>query len=246
MTGSEPLHRERSAEVKGKALDDSNPRGPGPGAIAPDGSPTDLYAVLPPDDESAALLHTAVPAGASILELGAGTGRMTHLLAALGHPVVAVDESAEMLAHVRGVETVRCRIEDLDLDRRFDVVLLASHVLEYVGVDVEAMLSVCRRHVAPGGRVIFQRQPSQWYDTVRPGTWTRKGVHFELCDLRRPAPGVVSATMRYRIGSRTWSHSFTSRRIGDDVLPALLARAGLHFERFISPDGGWVLAGPVG
>jgi SAM-dependent methyltransferase len=227
-------------------LDDSNPRGGGPGAIAPDGSPTDLYAALPPDDEGAALVHSAIPAGATVLELGAGTGRMTHPLTALGHPVVAVDESAEMLAHVRGAETVRCRIGDLDLGRRFDAVVLASHLLEYVEADLGVMLSACRRHVTPGGRVIFQRQPSQWYDTVRPGTWTRNGVGYELCDLRRPAPGVVSATMRYRIGPRTWSHSFTSRRIGDDVLPAVLARAGLRFERFISPDGGWVLAGPVG
>jgi hypothetical protein len=34
-----------------------------------------------------------------------------------------------MLAHVRGAETVRGRIEELALGRRFDVVLLASHLI---------------------------------------------------------------------------------------------------------------------
>jgi len=53
------------------------------------------------------IVHAAVPPGASILELGAGAGRVTHPLVALGHPVVAVDESAEMLARIRGAETVR-------------------------------------------------------------------------------------------------------------------------------------------
>jgi len=61
--------------------------------------------------------------------VGCGTGRITHPLVALGHPVVAVDESPEMLAHVRDAEKVCARIEHLALGRRFDVVLLASHLI---------------------------------------------------------------------------------------------------------------------
>jgi SAM-dependent methyltransferase len=70
------------------------------------------------------IIHAAVPGGTSILELGSGTGRVTSALTALGRPVVAVDESAEMLARVRGAETVQAGIEDLSLGRLFDVVLL--------------------------------------------------------------------------------------------------------------------------
>lgn len=227
------------------AMTDESPKGAGPGAIAPDGSATEFYAALPPDDESAALVHGAIPAGASILELGCGTGRMTQPLVGLGHPVVAVDESAEMLAHVRGAETVRASIEELDLGRSFDAVLLASYVLEYVGVDRRRMLASCRRHVAPDGCVIFQRQPPEWYDTVRPSTWARGEVGYELRDLERRAEGVLSATMRYRIGERTWSHSFTTRRLDDETLPATLGEAGLRFDRLLTPDGGWVMARPV-
>lgn len=96
--------------------------------ITPDGCAVDFYALMPAFGEPA-IVHDAAGPGASILELGSGAGRVTHPLVALGHPVVAVDESPEMLAHVRGTETVQARIEDLALDRRFDAVLLASHLI---------------------------------------------------------------------------------------------------------------------
>src|SRR4030095_7001779 len=102
--------------------------GTGPGTITPDGCAVELYALLQPMGEPE-IVHAAVPAGASVLELGAGAGRVTHPLLALGHPVVAVDEAAEMPGHMRGADTVRARIEGLDLHRRFDVVLLASFLV---------------------------------------------------------------------------------------------------------------------
>lgn len=86
--------------------------------VAADGSPVELYARMPTFGEPE-LIHAAIPAGAEILELGSGAGRMTHRLLELGHPVTAVDSSAEMLAHVRGAQTVRSQIEGLDLGRRF-------------------------------------------------------------------------------------------------------------------------------
>src|SRR5579859_7120113 len=102
--------------------------GSGPGVITPDGCAVDFYALMP-DFGEPGIVHEAAGAGASILELGSGAGRVTHPLIALGHPVVAVDESPEMLAHVRGAETVCAQIQDLALGRRFDVVLLASHLI---------------------------------------------------------------------------------------------------------------------
>ncbi|HZD38445.1 MAG TPA: class I SAM-dependent methyltransferase, partial [Actinomycetes bacterium] len=104
------------------------PHGEGPGAITPDGCAVEFYATLTPGQEPA-IVHQAIPQGASILELGAGAGRVTHPLLALGHPVVAVDESPEMLERIRGAETVLARIEDLDLGRRFDAVLFASYLV---------------------------------------------------------------------------------------------------------------------
>ncbi len=96
--------------------------------IAPDGSPVLLYSRLPALGEPE-LIHEAVPAGAEILELGAGAGRITHELLALGHEVVAVDNSSAMLAFIRGAETILADLETLDLGRRFPVVVLASNFI---------------------------------------------------------------------------------------------------------------------
>jgi SAM-dependent methyltransferase len=86
---------------------------------ASDGSPVDLFLRVPSFGE-AERIHELIPAGAGVLELGCGVGRVTHGLVRLGHPVTAVDESEAMLAHVRGAEVIRGRIEELDLRRRFD------------------------------------------------------------------------------------------------------------------------------
>jgi SAM-dependent methyltransferase len=70
---------------------------------APDGSPVEVYLRLPPGEEPG-IVHAAVPEGAAVLELGCGAGRLTRALLAFGHPVVAVDQSPEMLRHVQGAE----------------------------------------------------------------------------------------------------------------------------------------------
>jgi hypothetical protein len=47
--------------------------GAGPGVITPDGCSVDFYALLPPMGEPE-VVHGAIPAGASILELGREQG----------------------------------------------------------------------------------------------------------------------------------------------------------------------------
>jgi SAM-dependent methyltransferase len=64
-----------------------------------------------------------------VLELGCGTGRLADALVALGHPTTGVDQSAAMLAHVHRAAPVLADIEGLDLGRRFDGVVLASHLV---------------------------------------------------------------------------------------------------------------------
>ncbi|MED7820571.1 class I SAM-dependent methyltransferase, partial [Streptomyces chiangmaiensis] len=78
--------------------------GTGPGAITPDGCAVELYSRLPIGGEPD-IIAAAVPAGAHILELGSGVGRMTHPLLERGFSVTAVDESREMLERVRGART---------------------------------------------------------------------------------------------------------------------------------------------
>ena len=103
----------------------NNATGEGPGVITADGCAVEVYARLPPGPE-ADLIHTHSGPGTSILDLGAGTGRTADPLVDLGHRVVAVDNSAAMLALVRGAETVLADIEGLQLGERFEVVLLRA------------------------------------------------------------------------------------------------------------------------
>jgi SAM-dependent methyltransferase len=106
------------------------PFGSGPGPIAPDGSAVAMYAALPAEHEVAAMLHRALPAGGSVLDLGAGTGRLAGPLVALGHPVVAVDNSPDMLAHIQaGTPTVCADITSLALAARFSGVVVSGFLL---------------------------------------------------------------------------------------------------------------------
>ena len=192
------------------------------------------------------IVHAAVPAGASVLELGAGAGRVTHPLLALGHPVVAVDESAEMLARIRGAGTVRARIQELHLGRRFEVVLLASFLVNTDDRDLRRrFLETCRRHVRDGGRVLIQRHPPAWFDEAAEGERTSGGITFRLRDLTRPGPGLLAATVEYQVGDRVWTQSFTAERLDDEALAAALAEAGLAVDAYLTGDGSWVRAVPA-
>ena len=244
-------------------------RGTGPGVITPDGCAVELYRMLPAMGEPE-VVHAAIPAGAGILELGAGAGRVTRRLVALGHPVVAVDESAEMLAWVRGAdahrdgsgaggtastsaglapvgaETVRARIQDLDLGRRFEVVLLASFLVNTDDGDLRRrFLEACRRHVDEGGCVLVQRHPPAWFDEAVEGERADGGITFRLRDLGRPGPGLLAATAEYQVGERVWTQSFTAERLDDEALAAALAEAGLAVDAYLTGDGSWVRAVPV-
>ena len=141
-------------------------QGTGPGAITPDGCAVELYSRLPVGAEPE-IIAGAVPAGARVLELGCGVGRMTRPLLERGFTVTAVDESAEMLERVRGARTICAPIEDLDLGETFDVVLLASFLVHSADLEVRRrMLRACARHVAPGGCVLIQREGEDYHSDL--------------------------------------------------------------------------------
>ncbi len=233
------------ARQNGIMTEPPRPRGTGPGVITPDGCAVDFYARMAAMGEPA-IVHQGAGPGASILELGCGAGRITHPLAALGHPVVAVDESPEMLAHVRDAETVCARIEDLALGRRFDVVLLASHLINTDDVAARtAFLAACRRHVADGGAVIIQQHAPGWFAAAADAENVRDGIVFRMRDVSRPAPNLVSATVEYADGDQVWTQTFTARCLDDAEMAAVLAGAGLRLDRFLTDDHSWLRAVPA-
>src|SRR5687768_1755761 len=110
-------------------MDSERARGEGPGVITQDGCAVEVYLHLPYRGELE-LLADRLPQGCSVLELGCGAGRLTRPLLDKGCSVTAVDHSADMLRCVpEAASRVCCDIESLELGPVFDVVLLASHLV---------------------------------------------------------------------------------------------------------------------
>jgi SAM-dependent methyltransferase len=210
--------------------------------FAPDGSPVALYARLPSLGEPE-LIHDAVPAGAEILELGAGAGRVTHRLLALGHAVVAVDNSEEMLARIEGAEIVLADIETLDLGRRFPVVVLASNFINHPDdAERHAFLACCARHVLPAGQVLLQGFPRDWKPSTQ---WSEHGsVRSRLRNFTLDR-GHVTGEMEYLVEGRRLVHAFESKLLTDAELDADLRAVGLRRVRELDERGSWIEAAPL-
>jgi SAM-dependent methyltransferase len=201
---------------------------------APDGSPVGLYTRLPELGEGE-IVASVLPAGASVLELGCGAGRITRQLVRLGHRVTAVDESVEMLAHVRDAETVRSRIEGLELGRRFDAVVLASNLVNAAPPRRRAFLETCRRHA---DLAVVEGLPLAW--SPEDGE-TAFGEVVSRLRVDRVEGGLVHGAMEYEVEGNTWRHAFAMHVFADeDELVAALAEAGLRLER--SLDARWFVA----
>jgi SAM-dependent methyltransferase len=209
---------------------------------APDGSPIPFYERLPALGEPE-IVHGAIPEGAEILELGAGAGRITHPLLRLGHPVVAVDQSPEMLARIGGAETVAGDIEALELGRRFQVVLLASNFVNDADRGRRrTFLACCARHVLPDGQVLIQGFPRAW----SPATdWSEHdGVRLRLRAFELEGAR-VSGEMEYVVDGETFTHRFESHLLTEEELDEDLASVGLRRVRYLDDSGSWIDARPA-
>jgi SAM-dependent methyltransferase len=98
-----------------------------------------------------------------VLDLGAGTGRVTLPLAAAGYPVTAVDTDPAVLAALARraaernlpVETVRGDARDLELDQTFPLILAPMQLLHIAGgaEGRRRLLTAAARHLERNGRL---------------------------------------------------------------------------------------------
>ncbi len=208
---------------------------------APDGSPVALYSTLRAMGEPE-IVHEVVPAGSEILELGAGAGRITRELIALGHSVVAVDQSRAMLDLIEGAETVHADIETLALGRRFPVVVLASNFVNDPDRSrVSAYLDCCARHVLPHGQVLVQGYPRDW----RPDSEWRElgGVRARLRSFERDG-SLLRGEMQYVVAGESVFHSFEACLVAESQIDEELEAAGLRRRRFLDEHDAWIEAVP--
>ena len=103
----------------------------------------------------------AAQTGGPVLDVGAGTGRVSLDLAARGIGVVALDTEAALLAALEHratglpVETLVGDARRFASERRFALIIVPMQTLQLLGgrAGREAFLRCARRHLRPGGLV---------------------------------------------------------------------------------------------
>lgn len=214
------------------------------GPVTADGCPVEVYRRLPAMGEPE-LVSALASAGARILDLGAGSGRIADPLVELGHAVVAVDNSAEMLALIRSAEPHLGEIAGLDLGQEFDAVLLASYLLNSPDEAARrAFLETATRHLRPGGRLIAQWHPPEWFDGLDVGRSHEGPVGPFTSWLSVPEidGDLLTAAVTYADGDDRWTQEFQARRLTLDDVAMQVSRAGLRLEGPVEGAPGWLTA----
>ncbi|MEO8724680.1 MAG: class I SAM-dependent methyltransferase [Acidobacteriaceae bacterium] len=158
----------------------------------------------------------------NILELGAGTGRMTAALREFA-PVVAIDLLPEMLeraaarlsgGHLFPVEWRVADMRNFALPQRFDLIVAADDPFSHLTLrrEREMALRAVREHLAPGGRVVIE------------GLYRPHRIRFEVAE--RCANGVSVREEWSPYGSHDcWRARYYYRRGGERVEAEFRARA---------------------
>jgi SAM-dependent methyltransferase len=217
--------------------------GDGPGVQTPDGCSVELYRQLPYMGELDEVIEQFTE-GASVLELGCGTGRLCARLVSAGCCITGVDESADMLASLpKEVEAVQSSIEDLQLGTTFDTVLLASHLINHPSAHSRGAFARCaRRHLKVGGLFILKRHSPDWLTSVQVGpAGQAQGVAMHVEAVSREAK-LVHMTLRYQLSSQVWRQSFSTVSLSEAEVEELLVSAGFSEIRWQGRQRLWALA----
>jgi hypothetical protein len=185
--------------------------------------------------ESTDLDRTEVP-GVGTLRGTAGTGRVLASLGEAGLRFGAVTQA------VVDPEVGVAELDELDVGRRFVVVILGSHLVNSPDEGVRrAFLRAACRHAVGEGDVLVEHHPIDWAETAE-ATPPTPGAAVGMVNVRRDPP-FVSAVSVYDIGGREARQPFTARVLSEAELAAELEAAGLVVRRRLSPT--WLQAGPM-
>lgn len=145
----------------------------------PDPGFAELYAGLPEPRSLEPWLGFCQEAAPPVLYLGIGAARIAEPLARHGIRLVGVDAHPGMLAAARAKlpsgELIQARIEDLQLGRRFDLVIAPSSIL-----NTGERLLAAARHLSGDGRLLFELMNPHWLQAG-----ANPGVRILKLDRRR-------------------------------------------------------------
>jgi SAM-dependent methyltransferase len=196
---------------------------------------------FPPQAEAqiARSLRQAVPEGARVVDIGAGTGRLTHLLLGERFSVLALDLSAAMLAYLQEnrphneapLRLAVCDVTDLPARSGTFHAAVSVHVLHLVA-DWRTALSEALRVLVPGGVFLLgltehdptdpaQQVALQWKEILRAHETQAPDSVFseEEVDRRMDSHG---ASCRRVVAAEWWrwrSPAEQLQRIGERMYP---------------------------
>jgi len=182
--------------------------------LDPDPGFAELYASFPDATDLEPWLGWCREANGPVLYLGVGAGRLAAPLAAAGVDLVGVDAHPGMLERLRarrtGAELVLARIEELNLGRRFSLVIGPSGILAD-----PPRLAVAARHSAR--RVAMELMNPHW-----------------LLESQHPEVRVLETTgdtaeIEVDYPGR-WTHRATVALCWPEGIESLLGEAGLTLE----------------
>jgi SAM-dependent methyltransferase len=181
----------------------------------------------------------AVQAGAPVVELGVGTGRIAIPTALAGVRVIGVDSSAEMLAVCRaraeraGVSgLVGLRLGDLrspPVDERVDLVTCPFRALLHLHSDADrlAALGAARELLEPGGRLafdVFEPSPDDVEETH--GRWLER----EPGIFERAEWDLAARTLTLSVRGAEGATTMTLAWLSPPEWRVLIERAGFQIE----------------
>lgn len=191
----------------------------------------------------------AAEAGGPILELGAGTGRVSLALAADGHEVTAVEPDPALAARLRdratphpGLAVAEADALTLDLHRPFALIAGAMQLIQLFDRDDRArLLRAAASHLSPGGRLALaivesaavaagspeaplpdMREHDGWVLASRP-LWVT--VEDGLITVTREREAVAPSGEVTRTVHRDVLHALSREELADEAQSAGLAIA---------------------
>jgi len=178
-----------------------------------------------------------------VLELGAGTGRVTIPIARAGVEIVGLDNSPAMLAKARerstGLANVRWVEGDMrafDLPERFGLVIIPYRAFQHMITvdDQESCLACIRRHLRDDGRLAFNLFNP---DLVVMGRWMSDfrddwRIWQDSTDQRTGQRTIAWECRRYRVGSQELTTLWKVEEIDKDGRPVSQRYVDLHLRWF--------------